>query len=123
MPRVLPKEQLPVAGGQLPVAQKKRHPRSSLATGNSQLATSSLGRLQFVIPKQKKRAGDTPTPRKKQKNDPRLVAAARELRDRWLEKVNDDPSVLLSNGKYEVSKMALEAPTSAIKPTPLLEAA
>jgi hypothetical protein len=25
------------------------------------------------------------------KNDPKLVAAARELRDRWLERVNPDP--------------------------------
>ena len=40
----------------------------------------------------------------KAKNDPRLVAAARELRDRWMEKVNSDPSILLSQGKYDVSK-------------------
>ena len=37
------------------------------------------------------------------KNDPQLVAAAREVRDRWLEQVNADPSTFLSNGKYDVS--------------------
>jgi len=35
--------------------------------------------------------------------DPRLVSAARELRDRWLEQVNATP--LLSHGKYDVSRM------------------
>ena len=50
--------------------------------------------------------------REKRKNDPKLVAAARELRDRWLERVNKDPAMLQggSNGKYDVSK-ALAAPT------------
>jgi hypothetical protein len=38
------------------------------------------------------------------KNDPRLVAAARELRDRWLEHVNADRSILLSEAKYDVSR-------------------
>jgi len=38
----------------------------------------------------------------KQKNDPRLVAAARELRDRWLERVNDTP--LLDAAKYDVTR-------------------
>jgi hypothetical protein len=40
----------------------------------------------------------------KRKNDPKLVAAARELRDRWLERVNDEPSMLLANGKYEIAR-------------------
>jgi hypothetical protein len=35
--------------------------------------------------------------------DPRLVSAARELRDRWMEQVNATP--LLPSGKYEVSRM------------------
>ena len=41
-------------------------------------------------------------PKVKQKNDPRLIAAARELRDRWLEQVNATP--LLASGKYDVSR-------------------
>jgi hypothetical protein len=43
--------------------------------------------------------------RPKVKNDPRLVSAARELRDRWLEKVNDEPELLAGAGKYEVARM------------------
>lgn len=39
--------------------------------------------------------------------DPRLISAARELRDRWLEQVNRDPAALSPQGKYEVSR-ALE---------------
>ena len=43
------------------------------------------------------------------KADPVLVAAARELRDRWLERVNADPSVLPSAKKYDVSKALVPA--------------
>ena len=98
--------------GKMPVPQKIR---------------PALGRLQFVVPKQKKDAGETPTPRKKQKNDPKLVAAARELRDRWLERVNDDPAMLQggSQGKYEVSRL-IESTSNMniehIQPTRLLAA-
>ena len=46
--------------------------------------------------------------RKAQKNDPKLVAAARELRDRWLEKVNsggaDGGAELISDGKYDITR-------------------
>src|SRR5688500_541127 len=49
-----------------------------------------------------------PKPKRAQKprakNDPRHVAAARELRDRFLEHVNADPSALLGDGKYDVSR-------------------
>jgi hypothetical protein len=44
-------------------------------------------------------------PKPKVKNDPKLVAAARELRDRWLERVNADPSLLASQGKYDVGRL------------------
>ena len=40
----------------------------------------------------------------KLKNDARFVAAARELRDRYLEQVNSEP-MILDHGKYEVSRM------------------
>ncbi len=42
-------------------------------------------------------------PKPKVKNDPRLVAAARELRDRWLEQVNRE-GFALPGGKYDVSR-------------------
>jgi len=38
------------------------------------------------------------------KNDPRLVAAARELKDRWLEQVNGGLYLPEARGKYEVSR-------------------
>jgi hypothetical protein len=43
-------------------------------------------------------------PKPKRKNDPKLVAAARELRDRWMEQVNGDAALLLGAGKYDVSR-------------------
>jgi hypothetical protein len=43
------------------------------------------------------------------------AAAARELRDRWLEQVNAAP--LLSEGKYDVSRQ-LQEPATESKQTP-----
>jgi hypothetical protein len=43
-------------------------------------------------------------PKPKVKNDPRLVAAARELKDRWLEEINSGRYLPMGNGKYEVSR-------------------
>jgi hypothetical protein len=64
----------------------------------------------------RKKEPNQKTERVKPENDPRLVAAARELRDRWLEKVNAGPSALSSQGKYDVSK-ALSAPTVEVVAT------
>ena len=51
---------------------------------------------------------ETPKVRRaKQKNDPRLIAAARELRDRWLEQVNHrnpNATPLIGREKYAVSR-------------------
>jgi hypothetical protein len=63
--------------------------------------------------------------REKFKNDPTLVEAARELRDRYIEQIN--AGLLLppsANGKYDVSRQ-LEAAPSAMKvaPVAMLEAA
>ena len=49
--------------------------------------------------------------REKLKNDPKVVEAARELRDRYIEEINAAPHLLLppsANGKYDVSRQ-LEA--------------
>ena len=56
----------------------------------------------------------------KQKNDPKLVAAARELRDRWLEQVNATP--LIGCGKYDVSRQ-IQRQRDAVEELPLLTAA
>lgn len=39
------------------------------------------------------------------KNDPRHVAAARELRDRWLEQVNAGSYAVEAQGKYDVGRI------------------
>ena len=55
----------------------------------------------------------------KRKNDPKLVIAARELRDRWLEQVNREP-LALSCGKYDVSRLIeSEARIERIEPAPM----
>jgi hypothetical protein len=67
-----------------------------------------------------------PDTRKRFKNDPKLAAAARELRDRYIEQINSGggPGMLLppySGGacsKYDVSR-ALEAAPSTMKVAPI----
>jgi hypothetical protein len=36
--------------------------------------------------------------------DPKFLKGARELRDRWLEKLNSEPQLLIGNAKYEVAR-------------------
>ena len=59
-------------------------------------------------------------PRVKAKSDPRLIAAARELRDRWLEQVNATP--LVGVAKYDVSRAVGESVGVEIEPMKLLAA-
>jgi hypothetical protein len=42
------------------------------------------------------------------RNDPKLIAAARELRDRWLERVNSGTQLPLAIGKYDPSRRLLD---------------
>jgi len=59
----------------------------------------------------------------RQKNDPQYIAAARELRDRYLEQVNTGQLLPpAANGKYDVSRQLDAAPTQ-LKTTNLLDAA
>ncbi|MBA3272623.1 MAG: GNAT family N-acetyltransferase [Chthoniobacterales bacterium] len=55
----------------------------------------------------------------KPKVDPKWVAAARELRDRWLERVNTGEAELGPEGKYDVVR-SLAAPMSGGRPIALL---
>jgi hypothetical protein len=117
MPRVLPQGQLPVGGGRLPVKEGKKRPPASPASarpnpsksGDSRPASpydTGRSKLHFAVPEPVKTPKEQ-APREKRKsvkNDPKLVAAARELRDRWLERVNADPTALPSRGKYDVTK-------------------
>ena len=93
MPRILPGEQTPKLEGAKPKAkvQKVKPP-------------TALRGLWFTAPKPSKSEAKPKHEKKAAvKNDPKLVAAARELRDRWLQRVNADPSLLTSSGKYDVS--------------------
>jgi GNAT superfamily N-acetyltransferase len=56
----------------------------------------------------------------KAKADPKLIAAARELRDRWLEHVNSGATMIEDAGKYDVTRALVEL---AERPTLLLPAA
>jgi hypothetical protein len=44
-------------------------------------------------------------PRRKVKNDPKFVSAARELRDRYLEEVNSGRFLPEAQGKYDVARL------------------
>jgi hypothetical protein len=83
-------------------------------TGNRQLTTGNLSKSQnkpallwFGAPKP---AGKPKPGRAARPCDPRLVSAARELRDRWLERVNDE-GVAPATGKYLVTR-TLAAPAA-----------
>ncbi|HZN65505.1 MAG TPA: hypothetical protein VFB66_09400, partial [Tepidisphaeraceae bacterium] len=72
----------------------------------------AAGGLRFAAPK----VVETPKPREpraKAKADPKLVAAARELRDRWLERVN--AVEVVSGGKYDVGR-SLPTPPQGVAP-------
>jgi len=58
------------------------------------------------------------------KNDPKHIAAARELRDRYLEQINTPGERMLpaAHGKHDVSRQ-LQAAATELKHTPLLKAA
>jgi N-acetylglutamate synthase-like GNAT family acetyltransferase len=59
----------------------------------------------------------------KRKNDPKLVAAARELKDRWLEHVNSGEMLIESVGKYDLTRVLPELPSKMTASMPLLPAA
>jgi len=74
----------------------------------------------FEAPKPKR------TPKPRAKNDPKYIAAARELRDRFLEQVNADRLLPGTQGKYDVSRQLQSAPGAApteLNQTRLLKAA
>ena len=54
------------------------------------------------------------------KVDPRLVAAARELRDRYLEQLNRDGGQITANAKYDVGRGQPAGLAGDARPTPLL---
>jgi hypothetical protein len=111
-----------MGGSPMVLEQKERHGRPARATKKLPAIKPTAimsGGLRFAVPKE---AAIEPKPKRepkqKVKNDPRLVAAARELRDRWLEQVNADPSVVISSGKYDVTKEFAAAPENDVLQLP-----
>jgi len=89
--------QAPSPPAPLPRGEGSQHPG-----GQELLASLSIGGLSFAPPVEPKPKRQK---RPKQKNDPKYVAAARELRDRYLEQMN--AGLLLppaAQGKYDVSR-------------------
>jgi N-acetylglutamate synthase-like GNAT family acetyltransferase len=137
MPRVLPVAATPASPPAL-IEDKAKRGRGAHATSKKPpLANLTLGRLQFTRPVEKKekpkRAGGEKRP--KMKNDPALVAKARQLNACWLEEINSNPSALPApGGKYQVIKQIEQTLSPALsqgereqtpqaKPTRLLAAA
>jgi hypothetical protein len=108
MPIVLPQEK-PVLEDRIPrqlrTLKVRKHPKTA------------LGRLSFAAPKPAKEK-PSKAQRQKVKNAPRLVSAARELRDRWLERVNELP--LTSRGKYDIARLVDESLAQDSPRMPLL---
>jgi hypothetical protein len=115
-PLILPAaaNELPVASCQLPEKKPRVSNRRSEIENPKLEAPKPIKRngLMFDIPRQgEPLPEDKPvkqpkpkTPKVKRTCDPRLVGAARELRDRWLEQVNADPSAILPCERYNVSR-------------------
>jgi hypothetical protein len=74
-----------------------------------------VGGLRFALPAAAP-VKDKPKREKKPraKNDPQLVAKTRELRDRWMERVNAGEALLESAGKYDVTRVL---PEPAVSPS------
>lgn len=85
-----------------PDAQPVRAKRASTRCASTRCASTDAGEAP---------AGST------KRYDPTLIAKARELRDRWMEQVDRDPSLLMPTAKYDVARMI--AP-SASHEVPLL---
>jgi hypothetical protein len=101
-----------MGGSPMVLEHKEKHGRAARATKPA-IDPSSIaaGGLRFAMPKPEvAEVKPTREPKKKVKHDPLLIAAARELRDRWLERVNADPSILTSSPKYDVARALESAP-------------
>ena len=103
---------LPTGEGETPAIVDRREPtprRKNPPRAKETIGTPTItgGGLRFVapVPVTGEKVGEVvkKLPRKKAKNDPRLEAAARELRDRWLDELNARP-VLPVETKYDVTR-------------------
>ena len=82
-------------------------------------AASALRGFTFTPPTNPQARAEKPKrePKVKVKNDPRHVAAARELRGRWLEQVNSGRFLPGAHAKYDLSRTLapLASPASILR--------
>ena len=113
-PMVLPGERGPGSGCRVSGEDKKQlpspHRNPEPGTQNPSAKPAMGGKLSFGNQSASKaNAAKSGEARAKRKNDPRMVSAARELRDRWLEEVNANPAALCGIEKYNVARVMLPA--------------
>lgn len=107
------------------VARSKSKHLGGVPAGKAAIITK--GGVKYIERADAPELVEPPKPKKprkpRQKNDPQYVAAARELRDRYLEQVNAGQLLPpAANGKYDVSRQLDTAPTE-LKTSKLLDAA
>jgi hypothetical protein len=96
-----------MGGSPMVLEQNEKHGRAARATKKTPAISPKLisaGGLRFANPPPVAEAKLPRGTRRKVKNDPMLIAAARELRDRWLEQVNREGLPLEVRGKYDVTR-------------------
>jgi hypothetical protein len=116
-----------VVSGQLSVVEEKKPRRAAkvrkeLVVVNPRAISAGGLRFSTVVPSVIEEKVKPKEKKAKQRNDPRLVAAARELKDRWLEQVNGGMYLPMGNGKYEVSRL-VQQQAEPTEDLPLLTAA
>jgi hypothetical protein len=90
-------------------AKRTRKPRKELVVIKPSAIVAGGLRFGALVPEVIEEKVQVTEKRVRQKNDPRLVAAARELKDRWLEEVNGGLYPPEARGKYDVTR-AIEGP-------------
>jgi hypothetical protein len=101
-PIVLPGAEIGESAVKALPAKKMRKPKKELVVVNPRAISAGGLRFGAVVPSVIEEKVEPKEKKAAVKNDPRLVAAARELKDRWLEQLNATP--LLARGKYDVSR-------------------
>jgi hypothetical protein len=89
--------------------RKRAKPKKELVVVNPRAISAGGLRFATTVPSVIEEKVEVKEKKPKQKNDPRLVAAARELKDRWLEEINSGQYLPMANGKYEVCR-GIEGP-------------
>jgi N-acetylglutamate synthase-like GNAT family acetyltransferase len=113
MPRIMPRSAgiLPGSeqehgqeiGGAKPKSMQNAKTRSKTVTGAPR--RQALRGWSFVPPEPIAAAPAQRAPVVRDKLDPKLIAAARELRDRWLERMNSGQDVPQAVGKYSLARL------------------